>query len=153
MNILNKKTLLAAGLACSLGLGALAYADSDAPAATPPPAAPASAPAAAPAKNAPTFGWRTRWRMAMQRHRMRRLAHWLQLDKSQRAQFREIRAKAMAKIWTARADEQLTQDQRIERIRSAVEGGRSEFRSILNPAQQAKLQKLEDFRERRLLGM
>ena len=89
----------------------------------------------------------------MQRHRMRRLAHWLHLDKNQRSQFREIRAKAMAKIWTARADEQLTKDQRIERIRSAVEGGRAEFRSILNPDQQARLQRLEDFRERRLLGL
>ena len=89
----------------------------------------------------------------MQRHRMRRLAHWLRLDKDQRTQFRQIRAKAMAKIWTARADEQLTKDQRIEKIRSAVESGRAEFRSILNPDQQAKLQKLEDFRERRLLGM
>lgn len=152
MNILNKKTLVAAGLACSLGLGALAYAGADAPTATPPPS-PASAPAAASAKNAPAYGWRTRWRMAMQRRRMRHLAHWLHLDKNQRAQFREIRAKAMTKIWTARADEQLTKDQRIQKVRAAVEGGRSEFRSILNPEQQAKLQKLEDFRERRLLGM
>jgi hypothetical protein len=91
--------------------------------------------------------------MAIQRHRMRRMAHWLHLDSNQRTQFRQIRAKAMAKIWTARADEQLTRDQRIEKVRSAVEGGRAEFRSILNPEQQAKLQHLEDLRERRLLGM
>jgi hypothetical protein len=155
MNILTQKTLLVAGLACGLGLGAAAYGDSTATP-PPPPTAPVAAvpaPATVPGPHGPAFGWRLRWRMALHRHRMRRFARWLQLDKGQREQFRHIRAKAMAAIWSARADEQLTKDQRREKVRAAVDGGRAEFRGILNAEQQAKLQQLEDSRERRLLGM
>jgi hypothetical protein len=150
MKIITTKTLLATGLACSLGLGAVAYAQGNAPATPPPPTPPAAAPSAHPA---PPFGARARWRMAMQQHRLRRLARWLHLDKGQRAQLRHIHAKAMAEIWSARADDQLTKEQRTTKIRAAVENGRTEFRGILNPDQQAKLQKLEDFRARRLMGM
>jgi hypothetical protein len=90
---------------------------------------------------------------AMRRNRMRRLAHRLHLDKAQRTAALHVHAKAMADIWAARADESLTPDQRGAKIKAAVENGRTEFRSLLNPDQRAKLDQIESRRERRLLGL
>jgi hypothetical protein len=89
----------------------------------------------------------------MRRNGMRRLVRFLRLDPAQREQVKQIHAKAMADIWAARADQTLSPDQRVARIRAASETGRAAFRGMLNPDQQAKLQGLEDRRERRLMGM
>ncbi len=155
MNPFTKKTVLAAGLACTLGLGAGAFAEATAPATPQPPAATSAAPAVAP--NGPRahlrLGWRGRRLLAMQRHWMRRLSRRLNLDPTQRTQLRHIHAKAMAEIWAARADDQLSRDQRIARIKAAVESGRTEFRNLLNPDQRARLDRIEERRQDRLLGM
>jgi len=76
----------------------------------------------------------------------------LHLDGPQRAQARQIHAKAMAAIWAARADGSLTRDQRVAQIKMAVEAGRGEFRNMLSADQRAKLDQIESRRERRLLG-
>ncbi len=155
MNPFTKKTVLAAGLACTLGLGAGAFAEVTAPATPQPPAAASTAPAAAPdgPRGHSNLGWRARRLMAMHRRWMRRLSRRLHLDPAQRTQLRHIHAKAMAEIWSARADDQLSRDQRKTRIKAAVETGRTEFRSLLNPDQRAQLDRIEERRERRLLGM
>lgn len=155
MNIFTKKTVLTAGLACSLGLGAGAFAEVNAPAEPQPPAASPGAPAAVPANPAAPFhpGWRARRLMAFHRRWMRHLSRWLSLGPTQRTQLRHIHAKAMAEIWSARADDQLSRERRIAQIRAAVESGRAEFRGILNPDQRAKLDRFEESRERRLLGL
>lgn len=77
----------------------------------------------------------------------------LHLDGPQRAQVRQIHAKAMAAIWAARADGSLTRGQRVAQIRTAIEAGRGEFRTLLTPDQRAKLDQIESRRERRLLGL
>jgi hypothetical protein len=89
----------------------------------------------------------------MHRRWMRRLSRRLHLDPAQRTQLRHIHAKAMAEIWSARADDQLSREQRTTRIKAAVEAGRTEFRGLLNPDQRAQLDRIEERRERRLLGM
>jgi hypothetical protein len=91
--------------------------------------------------------------MAMRRNRMRRLAHFLRLDKTQRLALRHVHAKAMADIWSARADESLTPEQRSVRIKAAVDAGRTEFSNLLTPDQRAKLEQIENRREQRLLGL
>jgi hypothetical protein len=155
MNIFTKKTVLTAGLACTLGLGAGAFAEVNAPAAPQPPADAPAAPAVAPGKPAARshLGWRARRLMAIHRRWMRRLSRRLNLDPAQRTQLRHIHAKAMAEIWSARADDQLSREQRSAKIRAAVESGRTELRGILNPDQRARLDRIEERRERRLLGM
>jgi Spy/CpxP family protein refolding chaperone len=143
MNKLIKMTLLAAGISGGLALGASAQ-----------PATSAPAPAPQQAGHAHSYrGQNAHWRHAMRRNGMRRLARYLRLDPAQREQVKQIHAKAMADIWAARADQALSPDQRAARIRAASEAGRAAFRGLLNPEQQAKLQGLEDRRERRLMGM
>jgi hypothetical protein len=101
----------------------------------------------------PKGEWQGRSRLAMRRNRMRRLARRLHLDKTQRTALRHVHAKAMADIWSARADESLTADQRSTRIKAAVEMGRSEFRNLLTPDQRTQLDQIEARRERRLMGL
>jgi len=148
------------GFASGLGIGAVAFAQADSPS-TPPPAPPAAAAPAAPAQadghslsKAPARGGLSgRWMQFVRRNWMKRLARRLHLDKTQRSEFRHIHAKAMAGIWAARADESLTRDQRRERIKAAVEAGRTDFRNLLTPDQRTRLDEIELRRERMLLGM
>ena len=92
-------------------------------------------------------------RQALRRHRVRWLAHHLQLTEAQRTAARHVHAKAMADIWAVRADDTLTKEQRIERIKGAVQSGRTEFINLLTPDQRAKLDAIESRRERRLMGI
>jgi Spy/CpxP family protein refolding chaperone len=155
MKNLIRNTLIVAGFASGLGIVAGAFAEADSSAA-PPPAPPAST-APADGHGGQTFqpkgDWRGRPRLAIRRNRMRRLARFLQLDKTQRMALRHVHAKAMADIWSARADEGLTPEQRSVRIKAAVEAGRTEFRNLLTPDQRAKLEQIENRREQRLLGL
>jgi uncharacterized membrane protein len=147
MNNIIKISLLAVTLAGGLSLGAVALAQTSG-SATPPPAN-AHSWAGGQSKAA----WRGHSRQAMRRNRMRWLAHMLHLTASQKTAFRQIHAKAMAGIWAARADAQLSPDQRTAQVKTAVEAGRSEFRNLLSPEQRAKLERIESRRERMLIGI
>jgi hypothetical protein len=155
MNTMIRKTLVVVGIACGLGLGVGAFADAVAPAIPPPPTPPAAASAEvhSGSKDPANGGWRGRRRLALHRRWMRRLAHRLHLDKSQRAVLRNIHSRAMAEIWAARADTQLTPEQRHARIRAAIETGRTAFRGLLTPEQGAKLDQIEERRNRRMMGL
>jgi hypothetical protein len=144
-----RNTLLAVGVAGTLAIGAGAYAETAAPSAPPSRQAGGQSFSGSHARG-PLARHRLR---AMRRSAMRRLARRLHLDHAQRAQARQIHAKAMAAIWAARADEHLTRDQHVAQIRAAVEAGRGEFRGMLNPDQRAKLEQIESRREQRLMGL
>jgi hypothetical protein len=150
-----RNTLIVAGFVSGLGVVAGAFAEADTSAA--PPSAPPAATAPADGHSGPAFQskgeGRAHPRLALRRNRMRRLAHFLKLDKTQRMAFRHVHAKAMADIWSARADESLTPDQRSVRIKAAVEAGRTEFRNLLTPDQRARLEQIENRREQRLMGL
>jgi hypothetical protein len=146
-----RNTLIVAGFASGLGIVAGAFAEADSSAAPPAATAPADS------HSGPAFQSKGQWRshpgMAIRRNRMRRLAHFLQLDKTQRMALRHVHAKAMADIWSARADNSLTPEQRSVRIKAAGEAGRTEFRNLLTPDQRAKLDQIENRREQRLMGL
>ena len=84
---------------------------------------------------------------------MRRLARRLHLSEPQRSAARQIHAKAVAEIRAARADGTLTRDQRVARIRAAVQEGRSDFVNLLTLDQRSKLDRIENRRERWLMGL
>lgn len=156
MKTMTGRTLIALGVASCLGIGTAVYAQTNATALPPPPSPPAATPPGVghSLSEAPSRGqWRARMRLAMRWNRMKRLAHRLRLDPTQRLAFRHIHAKAMAEIWAARADEHLTADERGARIKAAVEAGRTEFRNMLAPEQREKLDRIENRRARTLLGM
>lgn len=149
MNNIIRTTLLSLGVAGTLAVGAGAYAAASSPS-TPPPSVPAGGHAFAGSHS--RGAWARHRLRAMRRRSVRRLARMLHLDGPQRAQARQIHAKAMAAIWAARADGSLTRDQRVAQIKMAVEAGRGEFRNMLSADQRAKLDQIESRRERRLLG-
>jgi hypothetical protein len=156
MNTILIKSLAAVGLAGSLGLGAAAFAQANGPS-TPPPTPPAAtAPAEGHAHTGPGAQARAERRsfrrQAMRHRQLRRLAHALKLDKTQRTAVRQLHARAMADIWAARADPSLTKDQRRQRVQSALENGRTGFRNLLTPDQRAKLDQIESRREGRMMG-
>jgi hypothetical protein len=152
MKTLLTKTFLAVGLAGGLGFGVVAVAQSNGPS-TPPPSQSAS-----PAQAQGTSAHRGTGDRSLRRHvahriRMRRLARRLQLTDTQRTAARQIHAKAVAEIRAARVDGTLTRDQRIARIRASVQAGRADFANLLTPDQHAKLDRIENRREQRLLGL
>ena len=126
------------GLAGALGAGALAQ-DTSAPRTLTPPEH-------SQAKAFHKGHWGVHNRQALRRVRrqaQRRLARFLGLTREQRSALRHIRAKTLAAVWTARADEHLTKAQRVEALKTAAAAGRASFRSLLTPAQTAKLEQVE----------
>jgi Spy/CpxP family protein refolding chaperone len=145
------RSVLAIGAAGSLGLGAAAFAQSAGPS-TPPPTPPA---AQVPdgRMSRPRGEGRALGRQALRHGRMRRLARRLHLTEQQRTAARHLHAKTMAEVWAARADDTLTREQKIERIKAALHSGRSDFENLLTPEQHAKLDEIKTRRENRLLGL
>ena len=148
MKTLLSKTFLAFVIAGSLGFGAVAFAESNGP--SNPPASPA--PSEGPPGHSRS-GVHSLRRQALRGIRMRRLARRLRLTETQRAAALQIHAKAIGEIRAARADGTLTRDQRVARIRASVQAGRADFINLLTLDQRAKLDRIENRRERRLLGL
>ena len=80
--------------------------------------------------------------VAHRRAAMRQVAKKLDLTDAQKNQFRDLRAQAAATVRSIRSDATLTPEQKRARVRESLQATRGQFRAVLTPGQQDKLQKI-----------
>jgi Spy/CpxP family protein refolding chaperone len=95
-----------------------------------------------------------RMRMMMKRRAMLRAhaARKLDLSVDQRAQIKANGAKVREQLKTLRADNSLTKEQKRDKARELLQSARNQFRGVLTPEQQAKIDQFRANRQAKRQG-